>query len=266
MTFNNLVASVDASAIKVGSAVVLNVKAKSLINNVTVQNPPPVAVNVDIRAKIDLTVQVVNARGVVPGWTITNETTNCVGAAARVTPCVVTFDGPASWESGLKASASYPNAVEGRSTEWPSAQITLAEGPDNTPLDPTVFTIPQVTLKGSASGQDVSTVTIQIDAKTGTTFNTVPLVDAPPLHGPPPGYQIVGIHINPTTLTITGDQAILGTIPYIRLPAVDLSSWTSTVSIQVNIPYRPGVSSIDNITTATITYQIVRNPAVSPSP
>ncbi len=67
-------------------------------------------------------------------------------------------------------------------------------------------------------------------------------------------------------MVVVGDPAAIAKLPRIILPAVDLSSATSTVTIQVNIPYPKGITPLSGVETAKVTYTIQRNPSVSPSP
>jgi hypothetical protein len=254
VTPNNLFAVADAQHVLPGPDVKLNVAAHSTVLGVTVLTPAPIAVDIDTVATVEvpLTVKFVPATE----WQVTKTVATCPGSNSP-DPCKVHFTGPKSWTGGLTGQVVVPGTVNYSSRLWFNLPIGLATG--SGPLDISRVTSP-------LWGLDYTSLNVDVEASTGITFTTVPLVDSPPSQGPPAGYQVVKIDISPNTVVITGDQAILGGIQYIRLPAVDLSSATSTISFQVNIPYRPGVTSVDNITKATITYVIARNPAVSPSP
>jgi len=120
-----------------------------------------------------------------------------------------------------------------------------------------VRTVPQTT--ADVTSADVLTAAVQ-----GTTTSSVPLVDASPSQGPPPGYRVTAISISPLVVTITGDPSVLQRVRSIVLPAVDLSNSTSDATFQVAIPYPNGASG--SVANATIKYTIARNPNVSPSP
>ncbi len=109
---------------------------------------------------------------------------------------------------------------------------------------------------------DFYTVAVHIEAHYGSTFNTVALVAANPAQPPPPQYHIVGVTINPATVVISGDPAVLGKIQFITLPAIDLSGARKTVKVTVSIPYPDNVSG--NVATAAVTYIIQPNPSPSP--
>ncbi len=253
VTPNNLIATVDASHAKPGSSVKLNVTAKSLINGVIVQNPPPIAVDIDTLQVKELPVQV-NARAA-SGWSITKQVAICPGTS-NPNPCVVHFTGPASWETNLTASVSYSAQVNVGTIDSPNQLIQLQNS--NGPLDLTsCATVPCAQL-------DVPTASVHIEAAAGSTSSTVPLIDQPPSNPPPPGYRITAITITPATVIITGDQVALGRIQAIQLPPVDLTGRTSDATFQVAIPYRTGVTG--NVPTATVKYSISANPNVSPSP
>jgi len=252
---NTLTATVDATHAKPGTAVTLNVTAASSVVGLRVQSPPPIVVNIDRLAEKDLTVHVIAHEA--PGFSIdtSKTTTTCQG----VTPCVVHFTGPQSWEDpvGLTADVIYSPPVNLTDIRQPAQQIVLET--NSGPFDISRVTQPSWEL-------DIATADIHIVATPGLNSTTVALVDSPPSHLPPSGYHIVGIITNPVQVIVTGDPVALGKVQRITLPAVDLSSYTSTVTIQVQIPYPSGVTALNGVATAKITYQIVPNPAVSPSP
>jgi len=251
----NLTATVDASHAKPGNGVRLNVTAGSSVQGVSVSSPPQIVVNIDARAIFAMTVQVNAHEG--SGYHITQAETTCAG----VTPCVIHFDGPQSWEdaAGLHAAVVYAAPVNVTHIRQNSQPITLLT--NNGPFDTGRKTQPTWTL-------DVSSADIDIQAVAGVTSNTVPLVADTPAQPPPPGYQITGVSISPATVIITGDPAALAKAQRIILPRVDLSGATATVTKQVNIPFPAGTSPLNGVQTATITYTIQKNPQVvaSPSP
>jgi YbbR domain-containing protein len=249
VTPDNLVALVDATHASPGPDIKLNVTAKSLINGVIVQNPPPIAVNIDAKSAVALPVTVIAHAA--PGWVVTKADALCPAS-----PCVVHFTGPKTWEVSLRATVVFPDPVNVVGPiERPNQTIQLVT--NNGTLDQSCRTVPCASL-------DVPAVSIRIEGQTGSTSNTVALVDAPPANPPPAGYRVVGITISPVTVIITGDAVTLGKIQRITLPAVDLSSKTSNYTVQATIPYPVGVSG--SVATASITYQIAANPNVSPSP
>ncbi len=250
----NLTATVDASHAQPGTGVRLNVIAGTSVPGVNVQNPPPIVVNIDTRAIDNLQVEV----KATPAQNFTLDgppTATCGG----VTPCVVQFDGPKSWEDavGLKAVITYSAPVNITDIQQPSQPIVLYT--NSGPFDINRVTQPSWSLTPSQAD-------IHIKAKPGVTSNTVVLVDAPPSNGPPAGYRITNISISPATVVVSGEPSVLARNPRITLSAVDLSSATGTVTIQVTIPYPDGVTPVNGIQTAKITYTIQKNPSVSPSP
>jgi YbbR domain-containing protein len=244
VTASNLTATVDAPT-HAGVAVKLNVTAGLTIHGVTPQNPFPIVVTVDTLVVKDLPVSVI-ARAA-PGFSVTKATPN---------PSVVHFSGPASWETNLTASVTFPGTV-GVTGSIDSPNQTVQLQNSNGLLDLTTSrTLPVASL-------DVSAVSIHIEAAAGSTSSTVPLVDVPYINSPAAGYHVVGITISPGTVIITGDAAALGKIQRIVLPAIDLAGRSSNYTAEVQIPYPANVSG--NRATATIVYQIAANPAVSPS-
>ncbi len=255
---SNLIATVDATRANPGNAVRLNVRATSLIGNVNVQNPPPIAVDIDtIQTKeVPLTINVNTAAG----WGVSKKTAFC-----PISECTsVTFSGPLSWETNLTASVRYPDVIGPASgcsgqlctVKQPNQPVLLRNA--NGPLDlSAIRTIPAATL-------DPVSVWLQVDAIAGVTSSTVPLVIALPSQPPPQGYWITGVTITPTTVVVSGDPGVLGRMQRITLPGVDLSKSTSDSTSQIQIPYPNGTSG--SVALATVVYSISRNPQVSPSP
>lgn len=252
ITSDNMVAVVDATHASPGPAVRLSVIAKAPNSTVNVQNPPPVTVNIDARATKGIPVQV-NARAA-PGWRVTKTQALCPGADIP-NPCTAVYDGPATWEINLTASVSISGLVSVGTIDSPNQNIQLQNS--NGVLDQACKTVPCASLTPIAAA-------VHIEAVSGSTSSTVPLVDVPPAHGPPPAYQVTGVTISPITVIVTGDPGALGRLQRILLPALDLTGHTSTVSFQVAIPYPTGVDG--NTSNATVTYTIQPNPNVTPSP
>ncbi len=242
---NNFGAKVDATHATPGSAVKLNIAVTSTLN-VTIQTPAPIVVRVDNVVAEDVPVQVV-ANGA-PGWRVTNTTS---------TPATVHFVGPKSW-TPLKATVVVSGLISGDQNSLRNLTVQLQNSAGPLSVSP-CSTQPCASLVPG-------NVDVTINAVTGTTSATVPLVDVPPTNGPPAGYRITGISISPLTVVITGDPVVLAKIQRITLPAVDLSTATGTVTVQVNIPFPDGVTALNGVQTAKITYTIQKNPSVSPSP
>jgi hypothetical protein len=250
---NNVFATVNAIGQKPGTAVKLTVAANTTVRGLAVQNPPPIVVNIDTLQEVALPVQV-NVRGA-PGWLVNSSQTfaTCPGAA-NPNPCKVVFNGPVSWETGLKAVVTVSNPITG--TGDVLNQSVSLQTPKGT-LDQSIPTAPPISI-------DVTSANVHYEAVAGTTSESVPLVDSPPSHGPPAGYRVTKLTITPLLVTITGDPAALLRVTNITLPPIDLSNSTSDATFQVAIPYPNGVTG--SIANATVAYSISRNPNVSPPP
>ena len=249
MTADRIQAHVDASKVSPGPDVRLNVVAVSLENGVSADQPPPFTANID-RLSIDtLTVEPIVHAG--PGWEVTKSEALCPAS-----PCVVHFSGPASWEVNMKAVAIYTSPIENSTYDIPTWGVTLQQG--STTLDPSKFSQNQ-----PLSGLDVSSVSLHIEARTGTTSRSVALVDSAPVHPPPAGYHVTGIVIAPVTVVLTGPADKLALVQYLSLPAVDLGSATTNSTFTVQIPFPTGMSG--SVAVAKLTYLISANPVVSPS-
>jgi YbbR domain-containing protein len=253
VTSSSVVASVDLSKATPGPNVNANLVAKSLVTGVSVQNPVvPIALNIDQRAKIQLTVTV-RTPNVVPGWEVNQQATY---ALCPNNPCSVQFDGPVSWETNLKAYVDFTNPIQFATDDVPTQPVVLEQ--NGAPLDLTRPTLPK-------AGLDITTVAIHIEAKTGTTTRQVVLIDSPPVNPPPACYHVTGITIDPIAVVVTGTPEALSGITTITLPAVDLSGHTSSATFQATIPVPPGVSA--SVAKAKVTYSISFNPAcATPSP
>ncbi|HEY3193714.1 MAG TPA: CdaR family protein [Candidatus Dormibacteraeota bacterium] len=250
VTDSSLVATLDLTKAQPGTNVSVTLVAKSLVQGVTVQNPNvPVALNIDRRASIKLTVTARTPR-VTPGWQVTKAETRCPD-----NPCTVTFDGPASWETNLKAYADFLDPVQNSTYEVLTQPVVLFQ--NGAPLDLTRRTIPD-------AGLDVSTVTIHIEAKTGSSSRQVVLIDSAPSQGPRPGYRVTNVVVDPITVVITGNADVLVKINTIALPPLDLSSYTSDITFRVTIPYPNGATG--TVAVARVTYSISPNPNVQPTP
>jgi YbbR domain-containing protein len=248
----NFRAAVDASKVDVGPAVKVNIRASYAGGSgVTVSQPAPIVVNVDVMQVKELPVQVgVRAAA---GWAVTKAVATCPGSATP-SPCKVHFDGPASWETNLTATATLPGLVDFSSKDSPNQKVVLGNSSGALDINSLNNTRPAASL-------DVTSVNIHVEATPGVTSSTVPLVDSQPSHGPAQGYRITGVAIAPLTIVITGDQAALARVRSVRVAPVDLSGATSDVTTQVAVNYPGGTTGV--VDTATITYTISRNPNVT---
>jgi YbbR domain-containing protein len=252
MTASSLLATFDLTKVTPGPAVKVNLTVTSQLKDVTVQNPSvPFALNIDRRVKIPLTVQV-RLQTVTEGWVVTKSEAKCPN-----TPCVVNFDGPAQWETNLKAYADVTAPVQTDSIDIPNLAVDLEQ--NGRPMDTSLF------LKTvQPSGLDQAGVAVHIEAKTGTTSKQVVLIDAPPTHAPPSGYRVTAITIDPISVLITGKADVLSKIKSLTLPAVDLSGHTSDITFRVTIAYPSTVSG--SVVTARVTYLISPNPNIQATP
>ncbi len=251
MTADHIQAHVDATRVSPGGDVKLYVVATSLVNGVNIaQQPAPFTANID-RLTVDaLTVQPIDHAG--PGWEVTKSEVLC-----PTSPCVVHFSGPASWEVNMRAVSIYSSPIENSTYDVPTWPVNLQQG--SITLDPSKFTLNQ-----PISGLDVSSVSLHIEARTGTTSRSVALVDSAPVHPPPAGYHVTGVVIAPVTVVLTGPADKLSLVQYLSLPPVDLSSSTANATFTVQIPFPAGMSG--SVAVAKLTYLIAANPNASPSP
>jgi YbbR domain-containing protein len=258
VTADRLQAKFDLSKAKPGPAVQVNLVVTSQVAGVNVQNSSvPFALNIDRRATVPLTVKVRPPRAA-PGWVVTKAEARCPAS-----PCVVHFDGPASWENDASGKPNL-NAYVDLTAPVGGDKFVVGNLPPSleqsgTPLDATNFskTVP-------VSGLDLSGVEVQVEAKTATTTKQVVLINSPPSHGPPPGYSVRGISVDPLAVVITGPADVLIKYTTLSLPPVDLSGHTSTFAITLTIPYPAGVSGSAQI--ARVTYSISPDPNVQASP
>lgn len=255
VTAANISASFDVSKAPPGSNVPVNLIVSTRLNGVQIQKPVvPYVLHIDKLVTRDIPVTVSPPR-VTAGWSLIKIEALCPPPTAP-TPCAVAFTGPASWADGLTAKVDLPAAVEQNSRDYPSVGVQLIQA-NGQLLDLSKQTVPLVKL-------DPSLVTIHYEAKTGTTLRQVVLVDAPPTHGPPPGYRVTNVTIDLITVVISGPPEVLARISVVTLPAVDLSNATSTKTFQVSITYPD--PAIVGPPVAKVTYTISANPNASPGP
>lgn len=252
VTTGSIVASFDFTKVAAGPSAKVNLMVKSLINGVQIQDPSvPIALNIDTRKSTTLPVEV-RAPNVTAGWQVTLTQARCSS-----TPCAVTFTGPKTLEDNLHAYADFLGPVENISYDILSQPVVLVQKDGSTVDLSKLKTQPAATL-------DTTVVAIHIEAKTGTTSRQVVLIDAPPAHGPPPGYRVTDIKIEPLSVVISGSADALSKLTTITLPPVDLSSNTSNTSFTITIPYPGGISG--STATARLTYFISANPNTQPTP
>ncbi len=245
-----LTANFDLTKVLPSPTAKVTLSVVSRIAGVAVQNPSvPYVLNIDRLQATTLTVTP-RVTKVDSGWCVTKAEADCPN-----TPCQITFVGPASWETQLNAYVDFNSPVNNNSFDLPNQPVLLVQ--NQTRLDLTQLTVPLVSL-------DPSSVEIKIQARTGTTSRSVPLVAANPTHGPAPGYRVVGLVIDPIVVTISGDATALAAIKNIPLLAVDLSGRTSNATFTVTIPYPATVQGAQP--NATLTYQIAPDPNVTASP
>jgi YbbR domain-containing protein len=253
-TFNsgNIAASFDLTKATIGPNVHVNLVIRSTVKDVDPLTPiVPYVLHIDKLVAKDIPVQVRPPR-VSPGWALTKIDARCPNDTP--TPCAVTFTGPASWEDGLTAKVDFPGSVQQNSQDVPSALVQLVQA-NGQLLDLSKQTVPPIRFEPSS-------VTISAQAKPGTTLRQVVLVDAPPSHGPPPGYRVTNVTVDPITVIISGPPEVLARITLVTLPAVDLTNVTSTKTFQVSITYPD--PAVVGLQVAKVTYSIAANPSVTP--
>jgi hypothetical protein len=251
-TASSLTANFDLSKATPGPAVKVNLIVSAVVSGVVVQNPSvPYFLDIEQRKTVALQVQV-RFLHISSNWQVTKSTAACPN-----TPCVVNFEGPASWETKLVAYADINGPIQTEGQDFPNMPITLEQA--GTPLDVSNFTktTPNSSLSPAAAE-------VQYTAKTSTTSKQVVLIAAQPTHLPPSGYQLTGVTFSPVFVLVSGRADILAKVTFLTLPAADLSGHTSTFTVSVAIPYPPGVTGPQ--VPVRVTYSISPNPAVQASP
>ena len=249
---SNTTTAADISKLNPGTGVRVNLVPKTTVLGFISVQTTPVVLNIDQRAVVKLPVTARAPKGTAPGWEITKMEARCPSA-----PCGVTFDGPVSKETNLKAYADFPVPVDG-SYDFPSQTVVLEQ--NGTTLDFRNLvnnTQPEASL-------DISAVNIHIEAKSATTSRQVTLIDAPPVHLPPTCYRVTNVVVDPLTVVVVGAPDALAKITAITLPAVDLSRETADATFRVTVTYPDGVGG--SAGTARVTYSISKNPNCSPAP
>jgi YbbR domain-containing protein len=253
MSASSILAIFDLTKVAPGPAVRVNMSVSTQIQGVHPENPSvPFVLTIDRRVKVPLTVQVRFQNPATEGWVVTKSEAKCPNS-----PCVVNFDGPAQWETNLKAYADVTAPVQADSIDIPNLAVDLEQ--NGRPMDTSTFS-----KTVQPSGLDQAGVAVHIEAKTGTTSKQVVLIDAPPTHAAPSGYRVTAITIDPISVLITGKADVLSKIRSLTLPAVDLTGHTSEITFRVTIAYPSTVTG--SIATARVTYSISPNPNAQASP
>jgi YbbR domain-containing protein len=249
VTDASVFATLDLTKASPGPSVPVNLSLKAP-SGIQIVNPPTsIALNIDRKSAVSVPVTVRTSRHA-PGWEVTKAEARC-----PIAPCVVIFTGPSTWEANLTAYTDFPHPVANLTDDAFAQPIVLLQ--NGSPLDLTRRTLPQ-------AGLDVSTAAIHVEARTGSSSRQVVLIDAPPSHGPPPGYRITNVTIEPSpTVLITGPADTLSKINTITLPAVDLSGHISDFTFQITIPFPNQVDGSFQV--AKVTYSISPNPNATPS-
>jgi YbbR domain-containing protein len=238
----NVIASFDLTNASPGPNVHANLNIRSTVKEIKVQNPVvPYVLEIDKRESVTLPIQVRVPR-ISQGWQVTKQEAICPGGSS---PCSVLFDGPAKWEAGLTAYADFPELVQTLSRTVPTISVLLVQG--TRALDLTRDTEPLFRF-------EPSTVSIQVDAKQGTTIRQVVLFTPPPSHGPASGYRVTDITVDPFQIVISGTPDALARITRITLPQVDLSGTTSSKTFQLPVNYPTGTDG--SVAIARVTYTI----------
>jgi len=247
VNIENTDATVSVGDVQPAPSVRVNISAHTTVSGAIAQSLAPITVNVDSLVVKEVPLQI--GLRTSPGWSVTKAVATCPDSSTP-DPCKVHFTGPASWQTNLTASATFPGDVNFNTRDFPNQRIQLFNSNGALDLN-SIQTRPAVSL-------DARTANLHVEAVPGVTSSTVPFIDRPPSHGPPAGYRITSVTISPLTAVITGTPAAVGGNRSILLPAVDLSSSRSDVTFEVKVIYPPGITG--QVETATITYTIAKNP------
>jgi hypothetical protein len=242
---------VDLSKLKEGTAVVVSPTPHTSGQAVTIQSVSPITLKVEqlVTVNVDIQVRVSLANG----WQLTK-------AQAESPPgqvSQVTVSGPSSIMQGLGAYVVVDEPIA--STDRSVGGNVIRFVRNSTDLDLLkIAAFPGITWSPT-------TVYAHVTASHGTEMIQVALIDALPTAPPAAGYHLTQVIISPLLITITGSPETLSGITSITLPAVSLAGLTSDKTFNLKIT-SPDPSIQLSVKTATVTYKIAPNPAVSPSP
>jgi YbbR domain-containing protein len=242
---------VDLSKLKEGTAVVVSPIAHESGQGVTIQSVAPITLKVEQLATVNLDIQV--RATFANGWQLTKAQAECSPDQA----CQVTVSGPTSIMQGLGAYVVVDEPIASTDRRVPANAIRFVRNSADVDLLK-ILAFPGITWTPT-------TVIAHITASHGTETIQVALVDAQPSALPPAGYHVTAVIVSPLLITITGSPETLAGINSITLPAVSLAGYTSDHTFTLKIT-APDPSVVLSVKTATVTYKIAPNPAVSPSP
>ena len=83
---------------------------------------------------------------------------------------------------------------------------------------------------------------------------------------PPPGWQLVGISVNPATVVLSGPQELLNALDSVQTSTLSLSNVTGTVSRTVTVTPPSGVTADPGTVTVTVMVVPLATPTPTPSP
>ncbi len=243
---------VDLSKLKEGTAVVVSPIAHASGPGVNIQSVAPITLKVEQLATVNLDIQV--RATFANGWQLTKAQAEC-GTAGQA--CQVTVSGPSSIMQGLGAFVVVDEPIASTDRSVGGNVIRFVRNSSEVDLTK-ILAFPAITWTPT-------TVIAHVTASHGTETIQIALIDAQPSAQPPSGYHVIAVIISPQLITITGSPETLAGITSITLPAVSLSSYTSDHTFTLKIT-APDPSVLLSVKTATVTYKIAPNPAVSPSP
>lgn len=146
----------------------------------------------------------------------------------RVVPDVVAVSGPES-------------LVETVTTA--TVNINLAS--EREPFSADLVPVPRAADGGAVRGVTVTPqrVRVEVPIEQQAAYRVIPIV--PTVVGTPRlGYQVVGIAVDPTSVTIVGDPAAVRSLQFAQTEAVDVNGATGDIIQSVRVRLPPGVSLV----------------------
>lgn len=213
-------AHVDASRASAGRQT-LPVKVQATDWRVNVEQWQPSSLEIEFEAAAKKSVPVrVNVLGEVPfGY---------VSQPATVSPQQVTVSGPES----LVANVAKVQV---------DVKLLEAKSPISEQLVPTPVDANGDAVKGVSVTPEVVTVEVPIEQQ--VSYKTIPVV--PRVVGSVAiGYQLAGLMVEPTTVTVVGDPTALRDLNYVTTAPVNINSAVSDITVNTELDLPPTVSMV----------------------
>lgn len=239
------------------SSITVNVNWKSVTKAGVVNVPVSVS-------NSDPSVQLID-----PPTAITADLDNLASTTLQVN-IDITASPPAGYVVSSEAAAPSSVVVAGAQHELPGLQarvkLDLSTRKTNVEADvPVLIYDSHDNQVNNLSSIDPNTVRVTITVSASQTSRASAVVPST-LGTVASGHQLVGIHVNPATVVLSGPQDLLNALDSVPTANISLNGLTGTVTLNVPVTPPAGVTAAPGTVAVTIDVVTVATPAPSPTP